>query len=85
LQGRHINPLAGWKMLGIYRLSDTVFQLKKMGWPVDTGRLDVANRFNEPCHVAEYSLPDDAIQKAGEDGRQFSAKVMASLLDRRAA
>lgn len=47
LQRRRIHPLAGWQALGIYRLSDTVLQLRKMGWPVITGRLDVNNRFGE--------------------------------------
>lgn len=84
LQGRRINPLAAWKGLGIYRLSDTVYQLRGMGWPVVTDRLDVANRFNEPCRVAQYRLPADAIEATGERGRGFAEREMQSI-QRRAA
>lgn len=77
LQGRRIHPLAGWQALGIYRLSDTVLQLRKLGWPVITGRLDVNNRFGEPCHVALYSLPDAVIQSAGNRGKEHIASSEA--------
>ena len=73
LGGRKINPLDGWQSLGIYRLSDTVYQLRKLGWPVITDNLDVDNRFGEPCRVALYSLPDDSIEAAGEQGRKYAA------------
>lgn len=84
LQGKRVNPLAGWRALGIYRLSDTKFRLKEMGWPMDSGRLDVSNRFSEPCRVALYSLPEWAIEAAGEDGREFAERE-AALMQRRAA
>lgn len=80
LRGRRIHPLAGWQALGIYRLSDTVLQLRKMGWPVITGRLDVNNRFGEPCHVALYSLPAEAIESAGIDGAEYIAKAEAKRM-----
>lgn len=50
LQGEKVHPLRAWRALGIYRLSDTVFNLRALGWPVVTGRLDVTNRFDEQCH-----------------------------------
>lgn len=31
LVGEQINPLRGWRHIGIYRLSDTKFRLKEMG------------------------------------------------------
>lgn len=71
LFGKEIDPLAGWLTLGIYRLSDTVYQLRNLGWPVITGRLDVKNRFGEECHVANYYLAQDAINAAGDRGREF--------------
>jgi hypothetical protein len=77
LQRRHIHPLAGWQRLGIYRLSDTVLQLRKMGWPIITVRLDVDNQFGEACHVAMYSLPDETIEAAGSEGPEYIAKVEA--------
>ena len=77
LQRRRIHPLAGWQALGIYRLSDTVLRLRKMGWPVITGRLDVNNRFGEPCHVALYSLPAKSIESAGSKGAEYVADAEA--------
>jgi hypothetical protein len=85
LHRHRVNPLRGWRALGIYRLSDTVFQLRGMGWPVVTGRLDVANRFNEPCHVAEYYLDDSAIEAAGHDGEEFAWRELESIAARRGA
>jgi len=85
LHRHRVNPLRGWKALGIYRLSDTVFQLRGMGWPVVTGRLDVANRFNEPCHVAEYFLDDLTIKASGHDGEAFAWHELESIAGRRVA
>lgn len=84
LTGEKVNPLAGWKRLGIYRLSDTKFRLKEMGWPFEAGRLDVENRFGEPCHVALYGLPQEAIAKAGDAGQAFACREF-ELMTRRAA
>lgn len=85
LQGEKVHPLRAWRALGIYRLSDTVFNLRSLGWPVVTGRLDVANRFNEPCHVAEYCLEQAAIAAAGHDGEEFAWREIESMASRRAA
>lgn len=85
LSGRKIDPLSGWRSLGIYRLSDTVLQLRKLGWPVITDRLDVTNRFAEACHVALYWLADDAISVAGLRGLEFSAKAETIEAERQAA
>lgn len=56
--GRRIDPLYAWVRLGIYRLSDTVFRLRKAGWNIKTGRKFVHNRYGEPCYVANYHLVD---------------------------
>lgn len=85
LQGQKINPLMGWRRLGIYRLSDTKFRLKEMGWPMESGRLDVANIFGEECHVALYSLPACAILAAGEYGQEFAKRELELMATRRAA
>ena len=34
LTGQKIDPLVGWRKLGIYRLADTKLQLRRIGWPV---------------------------------------------------
>lgn len=51
-----INPLHAWERLGIYRLSDTVYKLRKQGWHIETKDLEVKNQFGEKCVVAEYVL-----------------------------
>lgn len=71
LSGQRINPLAGWRQLGIYRLADTAFQLRGLGWPVVTGKLEVQNRFGEQCRVAEYFLEPETIQAAGKSAQEF--------------
>ncbi|MEY4593017.1 MAG: Helix-turn-helix domain [Pseudomonadota bacterium] len=84
LLGQKINPLHAWVRLGIYRLSDTKYRLKEMGWPMDSGRLDVANKFGEACHVALYGLPAWAIEAAGDLGKEFAQREM-ELMDIRSA
>lgn len=85
LLGQRINPLRGWVNLGIYRLSDTKFRLKEMGWPMEAGRLDVANKFGEACHVALYGLPGWAIEAAGERGQEFAQRELALMTTKRDA
>lgn len=85
LLGQQINPLRGWITLGIYRLSDTKFRLKEMGWPMESGRLDVANKFGEACHVALYGMPAWAIEAAGEQGQEFARRELAFMSNKRAA
>lgn len=85
LLGQRINPLRGWVNLGIYRLSDTKFRLKEMGWPMEADRLDVSNKFGEACHVALYSLPASAIEAAGEQGQAFAQRELELMASRRAA
>ncbi len=85
LQRGRINPLAGWKALGIYRLSDTVYQLRGMGWPVVTDRLDVANRFNEQCHVAQYYLPPEIIADAGQKASHYVSTGIQFMARKEAA
>lgn len=51
-----IDPLKAWTQLGIYRLADTVFNLRKKGYDIKTTNKKVKNKFKEVCHVAEYKL-----------------------------
>ena len=56
IQHKTITPFEAWTKLGIYRLSDTVFRLRKKGLTIDTNLIDVQNQFGETCHVAQYKL-----------------------------
>jgi len=53
---KSITPLQSWNELGIYRLSAVVFDLKKEGCNIVTGRAKVRNKWGEVCEVGEYSL-----------------------------
>ena len=52
----NINPLQAWNELGIYRLSAVVFDLRKEGLNIHTGRMKVRNKFGETCEVGLYSI-----------------------------
>lgn len=55
-QNYTITPFVAWAELGIYRLSDTVYKLRKQGYDIVTNSLTVHNKFGEKCVVAEYEL-----------------------------
>jgi len=55
---RTVRLLEALSKLGIYRLSDTVFKLRKQGYNINTKLVEVRNQFDETCHVAEYELMD---------------------------
>ena len=52
----NINPLKAWKELGIYRLSSSIHRLRKEGGDIITERINVMNRFDENCLVANYKF-----------------------------
>lgn len=56
---RQINPLQAWQVLGIYRLSAVILDLRKEGWLISTIKTEVKNQFGEACHVATYVLEND--------------------------
>lgn len=85
LRGAHVGPMKGLNALGIYRLADTVLQLRRLGWVVITKRVDVSNRFGEACHVADYHLPAEIIETAGSDGQKFAAREFRVMAEKRAA
>ena len=53
---KNINPLVSWRELGIYRLSSVIHKLRKDGHEITTTRVEVLNKFNEPCDFAQYEL-----------------------------
>lgn len=55
-KGRRITPLQSWKLLGIYRLSARIYDLRKAGMAVQKRLIDVGNAWGETCRVAEYWL-----------------------------
>lgn len=75
LAGEKIDPLTGWRKLGIYRLASTVHILRGIGWRVVNTGLTVKNRFGDDCEVARYELPLSIIEQAGSLGRLYAEWV----------
>lgn len=46
--------------LGVGRLSGRVYELRKMGYPIETKTICVKNRDGEPCYPVRYSLRADS-------------------------
>jgi len=55
-KSKTIDPLRAWTKLGIYRLADCVYNLRKKGYAIETTDKKVKNTFNETCIVAEYRI-----------------------------
>ena len=51
-----MTPLEMWTVLGIYRASDVVYQLRKEGHDIRTDFVNVKNQYDEDCRVAYYVL-----------------------------
>lgn len=80
-----IGSMDGWIQLGIYRLSNAVLQLRRLGWAIETHEHDVCNRFDEQCRVALYVLPDDDIRRAGPAAQAFALQEMSVMSQQRMA
>lgn len=57
-QHRTITPLVAWRLLGVYRLSDVIYKLRRPphSMNIETQEAQVLNRFEEVCLVACYVL-----------------------------
>lgn len=55
---RGMTPLEMWTVLGIYRASDVVYQLRQEGHDIRTDYVNVKNKYDEDCRVAYYVLED---------------------------
>mgnify|MGYP003143407896 CR=1 FL=1 len=51
-----ITPIQAIQDLGNTRLAATVFELKDLGWDIETESLKVKNRFGRTTNVAKYSF-----------------------------
>ena len=56
MHNKSITPLESWQKLGIYRLSDKVFTMKKKGHNIVTDIVEVSNSHGEVCRVGRYRL-----------------------------
>ena len=44
--------------IGVMRLASRISELKKKGYSFDSKMVTVKNRFDEVCHVKQYSLSE---------------------------
>ena len=51
-----INPLEAWTHCGVYRLAAVIHKLRKKGYSIYTERVNVKNRYDEPCSIARYRV-----------------------------
>ena len=55
-EGKKINRLQGWDILGILELPARISELKQEGHNIETNRIQVTNRYGEKVSVAEWRL-----------------------------
>ena len=53
-EGGTPTPMDAWLLLGIYRLSARVFDLRKAGWHISMEMVEVENQYGETVRVAQY-------------------------------
>ena len=56
--GNTITCLEAYDKLGITQLATRIFELKQQGYPIQSNRIKVTNRFGEKCGASEYYLED---------------------------
>ena len=54
-----ITTLDAFRDLGITRLSARIYEIKELGYQVETERITSKNRFNETVHYLKYSLIEE--------------------------
>jgi len=59
--GKSITTLEAFKKLGITRLSGRIYDVQKLGYPIEKEFVHVDNRFGEKCRVVEYRLGTNQI------------------------
>ena len=73
LQGKELTNLDFLRLANTYCLSDAVHRLNRAGWGVSSFRETVltGDPTKRNASVSRYSLPQDVISAAGEDGREY--------------
>ena len=86
LQERRFTHLDSWYELGHSRLADSIWKLRKAGWPVEmVEQAIVTLDCGRPAQIGIYFLAPETIAKAGETGRRYAANCLRQKSERRAA
>lgn len=56
LKENPITSMEAFQMFGITRLSARIFELRALGYIIDTVMIEDVNRYGEPCRYAKYIL-----------------------------
>lgn len=81
LEGHTLTSLDALKLAGVFRLAAVVHALRRQGWPILSTDTEVGCSDGHTAIVAAYSLPNDAITEAMQDG---AAAWCASVKEARA-
>ena len=86
LQGRRYTHKDSWVELGHARLADSIWKLRKAGWPVQIHEETVRTSDNgRPADIGIYYLTPEVIADTGEAGQQYAADCLRAESERRAA
>ena len=85
LRGEPLTQKDTLRRFSDFRLASQVEALRKSGWPIVTEIIDVDTRdAGRRSEVAQYRLCGEAIEAAGNIGRQYAAETLATEIRRRA-
>ena len=86
LTGRRYTSKDAWIELCHSRLSDSVWKLRRLGWPVQMVEEVVATGdAGRPASIGIYYLDAETIAAAGERGEQYAAECARVEAERRAS
>ena len=86
LLGRRYTHLDSWRELGHARLADSVWKLRKSGWPVEMIEREVATSdHGRAATIGIYYLRPETIAEAGDIGRQYVINTLTAEQNWRAA
>lgn len=75
LAGERITHLTVWTRHGSSRAAHHILRLRQAGWPIETTTIEAPAGHGHAARIAEYHLPQDAIDAAGDAARRFIEEV----------
>lgn len=86
LTGRRYTSKDAWIELCHSRCSDSIWKLRRLGWPVQMVEEVVATGdAGRPASIGVYFLTPESIADAGEPGQKYAAECARIEAERRAA
>lgn len=83
LRGDSLTQQDALKRFSNFRLAADVEVLRKRGWSINTEMVDVTTRdAGRKSEVGRYSIPADAIEASGDEGRQFAESARQAEIAR---